>query len=239
MLFLRIKKKREMTIKELRQEYADLSGLTDTHFDAEDELIKVNEALNLLNKKGKIVILYSSTRNLEPLRAGNEIKEIKKLFESAKASLYEEPSVHENIEAENVRASIDENPEIVHFILHGEKKKGLAFGDKNGNENFIVAKVVKEWFKGKKRTTVLFNACHSDKIAEKVSKDTAYAIGMIGKISDDAAIVFSEGFYKDLFKNDNIEKAFAEGINHLKTVNQETKQYADVPILYKNEKMHK
>ena len=76
---------------------------------------------------------------------------------------------------------------------------------------------------------VLFNACHSEPIAEALAEVIPCTIGMSGAITDDAAITFASAFYRGLGFGRNIQEAFDLGKNAL--MNLQVPEY-QTPRLY-------
>ncbi|OQY03643.1 MAG: hypothetical protein B6I20_04545 [Bacteroidetes bacterium 4572_117] len=187
-------------------------------------------------------MIFSTPKSEDTLRFNDEVKIVTDKLSYSKLFLLESPKYKvENIEiAPNI---ITEEPNIVHFSLHGKKNKGLVFSDRYENAsivNLIEFKNTLDILGGAKIDCFIFNVCHSNEFAKLASTYATYAIGMNDLINEpDAAVAFSEGFYSMLKVVDNIETAFRAAVNLLYNRRIQLKQ-ADrkedykVPELFKN-----
>ncbi|HEX8358920.1 MAG TPA: CHAT domain-containing protein [Longimicrobium sp.] len=104
-------------------------------------------------------------------------------------------------------------PDIVHFSGHGWSE-GLFLMDSRDQRPHRMDRAVLgelfQMFRGKIRVVVL-NACFSDAQAEAVAREVGCAIGMSGKISDDAAIAFGAAFYGAIGFGKSVKTAFGQG----------------------------
>lgn len=77
---------------------------------------------------------------------------------------------------------------------------------------------------------VILNACYSEKQALAISKHVPYVVGMNRAITDEAAILFSSGFYMGLSRDSDVEHAFqiAKGRIMLENLKEEA-----TPVLIK------
>jgi energy-coupling factor transporter ATP-binding protein EcfA2 len=125
-----------------------------------------------------------------------------------------EVSLGLGVRAQELQALLAENsPEYVHFCGHGAGEIGLVFQDEQGKEQFISTAVLSRIFKifaNDIHCTVL-NACDSQHQAEAIVEHIDYVVGMSQPILDQAAHLFSIGFYKGLAARKSIEQAYEMG----------------------------
>lgn len=105
------------------------------------------------------------------------------------------------------------HPDVVHFSGHGWSE-GLILMDPEGRRphGVDVALLTKLFriFRGQIRVVVL-NACLSHAQAEAIAQEVGCAIGMRGKISDQAAIAFGAAFYRAIGFGHSVQTAFDQG----------------------------
>lgn len=112
-------------------------------------------------------------------------------------------------------------PKIVHFCGHGyedkedPEKRTLGFADETNTEVRVRQDAIAEALRlaASHVECVVLNACWSEPLAEAVSAHVGYVVGMRVDIGDDAARVFSRGFYTSLFAGNWYTNAFDTGKN--------------------------
>ncbi len=111
----------------------------------------------------------------------------------------------------------EHRPQIVHFCGHGAGKRGLVFQDEQGQEKLISTELLARIFHNfsDEINCVVLNACDSDRQAKAIVEDIDYVIGMSQPILDQAAYVFSVGFYTGLAAGKSIEKAYNIGCTQI------------------------
>jgi NACHT domain/CHAT domain len=107
----------------------------------------------------------------------------------------------------------EHSPQIVHFCGHGAGEQGLLFQDEQGREQLISTETLVQIFKtfADEINCTVLNACDSDCQAAVIAEHINYAIGMRQAILDQAAHLFSVGFYKSLGAGKSIEKSYEMG----------------------------
>ena len=106
-------------------------------------------------------------------------------------------------------AILHHGPQIIHFAGHGDGSAGLLLDDGEAVSADALVELM-EIFSGSVRAVVL-NACHTDLIAEALSRVVDYAVGMGEPIGDKAAIAFAGAFYRALAFGRSIPVAFRLG----------------------------
>ncbi len=176
-------------------------------------------------KAKKILILSANPKATSRVRFGEEIREIEDgLLRSRHRDQFALKSRLAVRYKDLRRALLDNKPQIVHFIGHGDNE-GLKIEDEAGNARPISVEVLSELFGlcSDHIEGVILSACYSAPQANAVSEHIDYVIGMADKIMDDAAIEFAVGFYDALIAGKSAEKAFAFGCNAIRNM------YPDIP----------
>ena len=166
-------------------------------------------------EKKKILILAANPKATPQLRLDEEIREIN---EGLRRSNYRDRfviySVLEPGQRDLRRALLDHNPDIVHFLGHGNKK-GLLVVDEMGMAVSFSSKALAGLFElfSDKVECVILSTCYSANQANAISKHIKYVIGMRKEIEDKAAVEFAIGFYDALGAGRSLEDAFKFGTN--------------------------
>ena len=107
----------------------------------------------------------------------------------------------------------EHSPQIVHFCGHGAGEQGLVFQDENGREQLVSTEILARIFKtfSDEINCTVLNACDSDRQAEAIVEHINYVVGMSQPILDQAAHLFSVGFYKGLAAEKSIDQAYEMG----------------------------
>ena len=134
-----------------------------------------------------------------------------------------------------IRAIHDINPDIVHFSGHGTTKGELCFLNNNNESEPIPPDALATLFKliSDRVECVVLNACYADSQAKIIAQYIDYVIGMKNRISDDAAILFSVGFYRALCVGNSYDKAFDFGKLEIQ---MNSFSESEIPKLIKKEK---
>jgi serine/threonine-protein kinase len=162
------------------------------------------------------LILSANPKGTNPLRLGEEIREIK---EGLRRSKYRDLYQIETAEAVRVgdiqRAMLDYEPNIVHFCGHGGGQEGLVFEDVTGQIKLVSAEALAGLFSlfADRLDCVLLNACYSEVQAKEISRHINSVIGMSQAIGDQAAIAFAVGFYDALGADRDVDFAYKLGCN--------------------------
>jgi hypothetical protein len=107
----------------------------------------------------------------------------------------------------------EHSPQFVHFCGHGAGEQGLVFQDTEGQEQIISTELLTRIFKtfANEINCTVLNACDSNHQAEAIVAYINYVIGMSQPVLDQAAHLFSVGFYKGLTAGKSIEQAYEMG----------------------------
>lgn len=132
------------------------------------------------------------------------------------------------------RVLLEHKPTIVHFSGHGERLSGggaaLLVEDRAGKSVVVPPNALADLFGilGSNVRCVVLNACHSAPQAKAIGRHVDHVIGMSRSIGDQAAIKFSQSFYRALGYGESIEVAFNLGKNEIALAG---KPDAKVPVL--------
>lgn len=163
----------------------------------------------------RILFFAANPMNTSKLRLDEEIRQI-----SQKIRLSNE---RDNIRLESAWATrtddiIQEinihNPDIVHFIGHGDKEGNLIVVDNIGEIKKISPESLKFLFKsmGQNIKHVFLNLCYSEIQAKAIIENIDTVIGMRYPIGDETAIIFASSFYRALGFGKSIKEAYDQGL---------------------------
>jgi len=170
-------------------------------------------------QRTSILFLSADPTNASRLRLGQELRDIQARLRLANADdafeLHHRTSVRPG---DLTQAIFDAKPAIIHFSGHGSPTGELLFENDAGTVHPVAPAALEEMFalfKDEVRCVIL-NACYSWKQAMGISKHIEHVIGMTQAIEDDAAVVFSVGFYKALAAGRSIRQCFGFGLTELR-----------------------
>lgn len=176
-------------------------------------IIEGNEMNTWIGPVKTILVLAANPKFTPPLRLDEEVREIEEGLARSKCRDRFEFHAKWAVRLRDFRkALLDYEPNIVHFIGHGEEE-GILVEDDLGNAVRFSGKALSELFKlcASHVGCVILNACFTAPQASAINKHIDYVIGMKKALKDKAAIEFSVGFYDALGAGRPIEDAFAFG----------------------------
>lgn len=174
----------------------------------------------------KILILAANPRG--DLKLEQEIRDIEEGLKRSACREQFDLKIRLAVRVKDLQAALLEvKPWIVHFCGHGSGSEGLVLENDAGRQQLVGTEVLTDLFrivaKWKVVECVLLNACYSQEQASEIVKHINYVIGMQQEIRDDAAIVFTIGFYEALGFGETIESAYEFGCNRIQLeVNRST-----------------
>ena len=161
-----------------------------------------------------ILYLVAQPRNTDALGSYQEMREVERLLQLGRDR---ERYRLEHCVAARLRdisqALGDYWPQIVHFAGHGRDDGSLAVENDFGRASFVNPAGLANLLGGFAASVrcVIVNACHSLALAEAVSEQIDYVVGMRSEILDSASVQFSVGFYQGLFAGKTVPDAFRQG----------------------------
>ena len=107
-------------------------------------------------------------------------------------------------------------PHIVHFSGHG-RREGLVLQDDKDKTQSVNEDALADLFRILKDDirVVVLNACYSASQAEKLRQIVDFTVGMSDALDDEAALLFSESFYRALAFGRSVAHAFGLANNAL------------------------
>lgn len=168
--------------------------------------------------KMKVLVIFANPRGTNPLRLGEEDRMIQECIRRSKNRDNIQLIIKHAVTVDDVRrALLDDDCYIIHFSGHGTGT-GLAFEDSFGRlyvpPRDAISDLLAE-FSPPLHCTLL-NACYSTSQGKFTSLGLPFTIAMEGPISDDAAIIFTGGFYDSLGAGRDVEFSFRQGIHALR-----------------------
>ena len=167
-----------------------------------------------MQEKIKILLLAANPKNTDPLRLGEEIREIDIILKQANHRDRFELIPKFAVRVGDLRDEmLSQSPQIVHFSGHGAGQAGLVLEDDLGKLAVVTTEALARFFQSFADTVecVLLNACYSTAQAEAINQHINCVIGMNQAIGDRAAIEFAKGFYAALGSGRSIKTAFEIG----------------------------
>ncbi|MEM9271408.1 MAG: CHAT domain-containing protein [Cyanobacteria bacterium P01_F01_bin.143] len=183
----------------------------------------------------KVLFISSDPSNAGRLRFGQETRDIREKLQLSKHRNKFFLETRESIRPSDLTQAIfDVNPQFVHFSGHGTKNGNICFEDISGIVQPVSPEALATLFSlfSDRIKCVILNACYSEDQARAISKHIPFVIGMKKAISDEAAIVFSVGFYKALGAGESVERAYEFGCVEIQLNNISEHL---TPVLYKLE----
>lgn len=162
-------------------------------------------------EKIKILFLTADPSDSARLRLGQELRDIRERLQLSKQRDRFSLEPRESVRPEDITQAIfDVEPQIIHFSGHGMSTGEICFENSSGRTQPIPPAALANLFKlvANQVNCVILNACHSKIQAEAIAEHIPFVIGMNQSIGDEAAIIFSIGFYKALGAGRSIEDAY-------------------------------
>ena len=181
-----------------------------------------------------ILYLVAQPRNTAALDSYQEMREVERLLQLGRDR---ERYRLEHCVAVRLRdisqALGDHWPQIVHFSGHGRDDGSLVVENNFGRASFVNPAGLANLLGGFAASVrcVIVNACHSLALAEAMSEQIDYVVGMRSEILDSASVQFSVGFYQGLFAGKTVPDAFRQGRDLVQAEPITNSEYK-VPILF-------
>ena len=194
--------------------------------------------------KTKILVLASNPAGTDQLQLNPEIRSIKDAHErSEKRAEFEvkpEPAIRIS---ELQRIILKEKPRIVHFCGHGTGHQGLVLENDAGKPQLVSTEALTNLLKifDRRIECVVLNACHSQVQGEQINQHINFLIATKKEIRDDAALLFTKGFYDDLFNGETYKDAYELVCNriHLELYESNSSERKLVPVYFEQEREYK
>ncbi|MDZ7343962.1 MAG: SIR2 family protein [candidate division KSB1 bacterium] len=171
-----------------------------------------------MNRPIKILFLAANPKGTEPLRLGEEVREIDTALLKAKfRDKFEIDQQHAVRVGDLQEHLLRYQPDIVNFSGHGSEESEIILEDNTGESKPVSARALSNLFallKDNIRCVVL-NACYSAGQAQAIAEHIDCVVGMSKAIGDDSAIRFAAAFYQALGFGRDVKTAFDLGCNQI------------------------
>lgn len=129
------------------------------------------------------------------------------------------------------QALLEERPTLVHLSGHGSGDDGLVFHEDGGRSKAVSTEALRDLFSMFRDSirVVVLSACYSAIQAEAIASELDVVIGMRARVTDRAALLFSEAFYQALAFGRSVGMAFNLGVNAIKL--DGVTHNDDIPVL--------
>ena len=160
-----------------------------------------------------ILLLFANPLGTDALALKQEERTIKgELGKSNGRANYRVEAVRAVSADELSELLLKHRPRIVHFSGHGSPTGEIYLEGERQEAKEVSPQSLTALFRIIEGTqTVVLNACYSAEQAAALAKSVPHVVGMAREIGDDAAIRFSEGFYRGMAFGLDFEKAFDLG----------------------------
>lgn len=179
-----------------------------------------------------ILYLVAQPRKMDLLMTYQEMREVEGLLQSGRNRDRYRMEHRVAVRLRDIGQALGDHwPQIVHFAGHGRNDGSLAVEDDSGRASFVNPAGLANLLGGFASVRcVIVNACHSVALAEAMSEQIDYVVGMRSEILDTASVQFSVGFYQGLFAGKTIPDAFLQG-RYMVQAEPTTNSAHQVPIL--------
>ena len=183
----------------------------------------------------KILVLASNSAETEQLQLNPEIRAIRDSYERSpkrdEFAIQFDPAVRIS---ELQRVILKEKPKIVHFCGSGTGHKGLVLENDAGQIQLVSTEALTNLLKifNRRIECVVLNACHSHVPREQIQQHINFLVATQKEIRDDAALLFTKGFYDALFSGETYRDAYELGCNriHLELYREHSNHRKLVPV---------
>ncbi|GHJ48958.1 hypothetical protein Cs7R123_63000 [Catellatospora sp. TT07R-123] len=162
-----------------------------------------------------VVLMMSANPNRDaPLRLDEERRAIDQAIVRAQAEHRLAFKIADAVRVDDLsHCLLRHGPAIAHFSGHGTAADGLVFSDDHGGARPVPPDALAELFAvlSDGLRCVVLNACYSAEQARAIAEHVPYVVGMRKWIDDEAAILFSTGFYEGIAHGKSVPVAFALG----------------------------
>lgn len=183
-------------------------GSADAGPDIAHEDVELPEAI-------KILAVFANPRGSDPLRLGEESRIIRECIERSAHRDRLHCSIHHAARVKDVqRALLEDDYHVVQFSGHATPAGNLTFEDDAGNLRQVPQRALASLLANfSSIQCVVLNACYSLGQGQLISMGVPFTIAMDGPISDDAARLFTRGFYDAIGAGRDYRLAYRIGCN--------------------------
>ena len=171
----------------------------------------------LTNDSGEVKILFlaANPKDTQALDLDKEVEILRDMIESGRHQDRIRIDQRWEVSFDKLQQTILKfSPQIIHFSGHGIEE-GLLLEDEKGFANIVGSDTLDSLFGPlqKEVVCVIMNACYSEHQAKSIGKHIPFVVGMNTAIADEAALLFTRGFYRGLANRLDVEFAFSMGLS--------------------------
>lgn len=173
---------------------------------------------NPMGKKINILMVLANPKGSDPLRLADEDRTIRECIKRSKhRDLLNEVIIHAARPMDFQRKLLEDEYEVIHFSGHGTPSGQLAFEDEVGQIKLIPREAIASLLsKFPSVKCVILNACYSVNKGHLTAIGDLCTIAMEGPISDEAAQIFTRGFYDALGAGKDYQFSYEMGCEAIK-----------------------
>ncbi len=193
-----------------------------TVLETDREVIKTKTYItpkeNPMGKKINILMVLANPKGSDPLRLAEEDRTIRECIKRSKhRDLLNEAIIHAARPMDFQRKLLEDEYEVIHFSGHGTPSGQLAFEDEVGQIKLIPQEAIASLLsKFPSVKCVILNACYSVNKGHLTAIGDLCTIAMEGPISDEAAQIFTRGFYDALGAGKDYQFSYEMGCEAIK-----------------------
>lgn len=162
-------------------------------------------------QKKNLMVLIPKSSGKNPINFNTETRRIKDAYQIGKLREdFNDPIIETDVKIEEfITKVIAKRPYILHITTHATADQGLIFGDEHGKPIHLSPEELKRFFEGFKignyrPELCVISACNSIELAKAILPFCNAVVGMNGFLPDEAAWVYAEHLYSNIFNGNNI-----------------------------------
>ncbi len=183
----------------------------------------------------RVLVVASNPADMARIRVDQEAREIFDALNGASRDRpFEVKYVLSARPSDLRRQLLEHNPQLLHVASHGHSSGGVVLEDSAGRSRIVGMRTMKSLIHLFRESLecIVLNATFSEKMAESLSEDIDYVVGMSGTLSDEASLQFSASFYETLAAGKSVEFAYSSACAALSL---EQPGSENLPILFHRE----
>lgn len=184
----------------------------------------------------QILFLAANPKDTQALDLDKEVEILREVVESGRHQERIRIDQRWEVSFDKLQQTILKlSPQIIHFSGHG-MAEGLLLENESGFAEVVSADTLGSLFGPLQQEVfcVILNACYSENQAKVIGTHIPFVVGMNTAISDEAALLFTRGFYRGLANRLDIEFAFSMGLS---LVQSKRPDQVGIFVLWKEGKM--
>lgn len=173
-------------------------------------------------KKKKILFIASEPTGVPKTHCDKDLKQISALKMSEGFGDKFEIIPWPALKADEIVEILDFSPDYVHYCGHGNRWGEIQTEKKRNQVISFDTEIFRDYLgRYKKAECVILCSCFSKKLADKLMDSAEYTIAFEGKVSNENMHVFTNEFYKQLFKVGSPLHAYLKVTDKMKSICQQ------------------